>query len=85
MSFAPKPLPKDASTERIVDNSNVNFEMLSRTVKELTDKINFLEKELRKKASITGLTETLNFNGSGAGEVLTMDVQGGSVLSRTVV
>lgn len=85
MSFAPKPLPRDASLPRIVDNSNSNFDLLAKTIMDLTNRVNDLETRLQRQSSVAGITETLNFNGVGSGEVLTMEVRGGSVITRTVV
>jgi len=85
MSFSPKPLPTDVSPAKIVEAFNANFQLLALAVNDIENRINTIADQTRKKGSVAGLSEILNFNGSGAGDVLTLTIVGGSVTGKTEV
>ena len=85
MSFTPKVLPTNASPKKIVDVLNVNFQLLAHAFNDINNRINALSEQTKKKGSVAGLSETLNFNGAGAGDVLTLTIVGGSVTGKTEV
>jgi len=85
MSFSPQPLPSNSTTMQIVDAFNSNFQLLAKAINDIQDKQDQILERTKKKASIAGLTETLNFNGSLSGEILTLTLVGGSVIEKTEV
>lgn len=85
MSFVPTPVPKSASSEQITQINNINLQLISAAIQELEDTQKEIKQKQRKQSSISGLTETLNFNGVSSGEVLTLTLSGGVIIAKTVV
>ena len=84
MTFSPKPVPISGNTKNIAEVMNINFQLLSKSIRDIEDNLRNLQ-ALASKKTIKGLTETLTFNGSASGDVLTLTLVSGVITGKTTV
>lgn len=78
-------LPFKMSTNSIGYTAGQGLSFDSNDNASFTNNLNIASGKAYKVNNVAGLTETLNFNGSGSGEVLTLTVAGGIITGRTLV